>query len=92
MCSVAGGAVTTLMITNSVEEAVLLSDRIVPLSRGPKATLGAAIDVPLAKPRSADLLMHDDAAIHIQARVIEFLTGFSHGKTPINCAAEEVRV
>src|SRR5205085_3334700 len=43
LCGVSGRSVTTLMITNSVEEAILLSDRIVPLSRGPRATLGPAI-------------------------------------------------
>ena len=41
-----GRSVTTLMITNSVDEAILLSDRIIPLSRGPKATLGPSIPVP----------------------------------------------
>jgi len=102
MCSAVGGAVTTLMITNSVEEAILLSDRIVPLSRGPRATLGAAIDVPLPKPRSADLLMHDDGAIHIQARIIEFLTGFSQSagssaapgrhSPAVGCVAQEAKI
>jgi ABC-type nitrate/sulfonate/bicarbonate transport system, ATPase component len=77
LCSEAGRPVTTLMITNSVEEAILLSDRIIPLSRGPRATLGPAIGVPLAKPRSASMLAHDDEAIHIQARIVEFLTGFA---------------
>jgi nitrate/nitrite transport system ATP-binding protein len=78
MCSEAGRPVTTLMITNSVEEAILLSDRIVPLSRGPRATLGPAISVPLARPRSASMLAHDEEAIQIQSRVVEFLTGFAH--------------
>ena len=46
MRSSIGASVTTLMITNSVDEAILLSDRIIPLSRGPKATLGPSIPVP----------------------------------------------
>lgn len=78
MCSATGRPVTTLMITNNVEEAILLSDRIVPLSKGPRATLGPAVSVPLKRPRSADALVHDTEAIHIQARIVEFLTGFSH--------------
>ncbi|MEJ7605248.1 MAG: ABC transporter ATP-binding protein [Bryobacteraceae bacterium] len=77
MCSAIGRPVTVLMITNSVEEAVLLSDRIVPMSKGPRATLGPALTVPLAKPRSAAMLAHDDEAIRIQARIVEFLTGFA---------------
>ncbi len=83
MCSAAGRPVTTLMITNNVQEAILLSDRIVPLSKGPRATLGPAVSVPLARPRSSDALVHDSEAIHIQARIVEFLTGFSHSVHPL---------
>jgi nitrate/nitrite transport system ATP-binding protein len=69
--------ITTVMITNSVEEAILLSDRIVPLSKGPRATLGAAIPVPIPHPRSAAGLLHDALALNIEARVIDYLTAFS---------------
>jgi nitrate/nitrite transport system ATP-binding protein len=61
------------MITNSVEEAILLSDRIVPLSRGPKATLRPAVDVTLPRPRTPDTLAHSDETVRIQARVIDSL-------------------
>ncbi|MBK5294137.1 MAG: ABC transporter ATP-binding protein, partial [Acidobacteriia bacterium] len=44
---------TVLMITNSVDEALLLSDRIVALGRGPGASLSPPVKVPLARPRSA---------------------------------------
>jgi len=79
LCSAAGRQVTMIMITNSVQEAILLSDRIVPLTRGPRATLGPAISVELEKPRTASQLLHDEKAVHIQSRVVEFLTGFTHG-------------
>ena len=75
LCSEAGRPVTTLMITNNVDEAILLSDRIVPLTRGPRATLGAPVEVPLMKPRSAAQLMHDEAAVRIRSRIVECLTG-----------------
>ena len=42
LCSSAERPVTTIMITNSVEEAILLADRIVPMTRGPRATLARA--------------------------------------------------
>ena len=48
LCSSAERPVTTVMITNSVEEAILLSDRIVPMLPGPPATLGAPIAVAAA--------------------------------------------
>ena len=41
------------MITNNVDEAILLSDRIVPMTPGPRATLRPPIPVPLARPRPA---------------------------------------
>ena len=43
LCSSAERPVTTVMITNNVEEAILLADRIVPMLPGPPATLGAPI-------------------------------------------------
>ena len=69
-----GGQVTTVMITNNVEEAILLSDRIVPIVPGPPATLGTPIPVPLPRPRTASLLAHDDAAARVRTDVIATLT------------------
>ena len=74
LCSVAGRPITTLMITNSVEEALLLSDRIIPMTAGPRATLGATVAVALAKPRSASELLHDDHAADVRAHVVGSLT------------------
>jgi nitrate/nitrite transport system ATP-binding protein len=82
LCTEAGGGVTAVMITNNLDEALLLSDRIVPMTRGPRARLSAPISVKLAKPRSADALMRDAAAIHIRSEVVEFLSDFVHRKTP----------
>lgn len=79
MCSAMARPVTVILITNSVQEAILLSDRIVPMTRGPRATLGPAISVPLPRPRTAALLIHDEEAVHIEARIVEFLTGFAVG-------------
>src|SRR6266851_3063297 len=42
---------TILMITHDVDEAVLLSDRIVMMTNGPSARIGEVLDVPLARPR-----------------------------------------
>jgi nitrate/nitrite transport system ATP-binding protein len=66
--------VTTIMITNSVEEALLLSDRIVPMTRGPRATLGVPVTVEIPKPRSLAQLLHDKHAVHVRAYVVESLT------------------
>jgi nitrate/nitrite transport system ATP-binding protein len=44
---------TAVMITNDVDEAILLADRILPLKPGPHATLGPAFEVALERPRNA---------------------------------------
>ena len=74
LCGEGERAVTTLMITNSVEEAILLSDRIVPMLPGPPATLGAAIAVPLRRPRTVAGLAHQENATRVRAQVIATLT------------------
>ena len=73
LCRSVGRPVTALMITNNVDEAILLSDRILALSRGPGATLSPAVPVNLPRPRGADLLMHDDRAVRVRNRLAEFL-------------------
>ncbi len=75
MCSVLERPVTAIMITNNVDEALLLSDRIVPMTRAPRATLGAPIDITLPRPRDAAHILHDDGAMHLRASVIACLTG-----------------
>jgi nitrate/nitrite transport system ATP-binding protein len=75
LCGAVERSVTAVMVTNSVDEAILLSDRIIPLSKGPAATLGPPIEVGLPRPRSASALAHDPVALAVEARIIEYLTG-----------------
>ena len=74
LCAGRERPVTTVMITNSVEEAILLSDRIVPIVTGPPASLGASIVVELARPRTLAQLAHDEQATHARAHVVAALT------------------
>jgi nitrate/nitrite transport system ATP-binding protein len=74
LCSSVTTPVTTIMITNSVEEALLLSDRIVPILPGPPATLGAPIAVDLPRGRTLALLAHDEQASLVRAHVVATLT------------------
>ena len=64
---------TALMITHDVEEAVLLSDRIVMLTKGPAATSGSILDVPLPRPRARLELLADPTYISCRAAVLDFL-------------------
>jgi nitrate/nitrite transport system ATP-binding protein len=93
MCSATGRPVTTIMISNNVEEAILLADRIVPMTRPPSreavrrgvaagARLGDAVAVPLARPRSIAQLLHDEEAERVRAHVVESLTDAVSNHSP----------
>jgi nitrate/nitrite transport system ATP-binding protein len=64
---------TVLMITHDVDEAVLLSDRIVMMTNGPSAQIGEVLDVPLARPRKRLSLAADPTYLKCRQRVLEFL-------------------
>ena len=66
---------TVVLVTNDVDEAILLADRIVPLSAGPKATLGPSIAVELERPRSHTSLNRSPEFKRIRESVIDYLLG-----------------
>lgn len=73
---------TIVMITNDVDEAILLADRIVPLSAGPNATLGASVSVEIARPRERVALNHDPYFRQVRSALIEYLMSTKKKKTP----------
>lgn len=64
---------TVLMITHDVDEATLLSDRIVMMTNGPAAHIGEVLDVPLARPRRRLELAANQTYLKCRQRVLEFL-------------------
>jgi nitrate/nitrite transport system ATP-binding protein len=64
---------TVLMITHDVDEAVLLSDRIVMMTNGPAATIGEILPVPLPRPRKRLELATSPTYLKCRQRVLEFL-------------------
>ncbi len=64
---------TTIMVTHDVDEAVLLSDRIVMLSNGPAATIGEILEVALPRPRDRVALANDGDYLAYRAAVVDFL-------------------
>jgi nitrate/nitrite transport system ATP-binding protein len=64
---------TMLLITNDVDEGILLSDRIIPLGAGPRATLGPATTVDIPRPRDRKELNHDPRFRAIRLGVLEYL-------------------
>ncbi len=64
---------TIILITNDVDEAILLADRIIPLTPGPEATLGPEFEVNLARPRDRAAMNSDDEFIRLRREVTQYL-------------------
>ena len=64
---------TVVMVTHDVDEAVLLSDRIVMMTNGPAATIGEILTIALERPRDRIALAEDPRYVHYRAAVLEFL-------------------
>jgi nitrate/nitrite transport system ATP-binding protein len=79
---------TVIMITHDVDEAVLLSDRIVMMTNGPSASIGRILNVDLLRPRDRLSLAEDPTFNHYRAEVVKFLHE-RHGKPKLAPVAGE---
>ena len=66
---------TVILITNDVDEGLLLADRIIPLSAGPRATLGPSFDVDLDRPRDRKALGGDPRFKRMKKQILDWLLG-----------------
>lgn len=64
---------TIILITNDVDEAILLADRIIPLTPGPNATLGPNFKVNIDRPRDRTALNNDEEFIRLRASITDYL-------------------
>lgn len=64
---------TVVMVTHDVDEAVLLSDRIVMMTNGPAASIGEILTVDLPHPRDRMQLANDPQYHHLRSQVLAFL-------------------
>jgi nitrate ABC transporter ATP-binding subunit len=64
---------TLLMVTHDVDEALFLSDRVVMMTNGPRATVGEILDIPFARPRNRASLLEDPEYYVLRERLIGFL-------------------
>jgi nitrate/nitrite transport system ATP-binding protein len=76
---------TVVMVTHDVDEAVLLSDRVVMMTNGPAATIGEILSVDLARPRLRIELAEDSRYVHYRKEVLEFLYT-RHGNVQLRAA------
>ncbi len=64
---------TIVLITNDVDEALYMADRVIPLSLGPGATLGPETAVPFPRPRDRCLINADPEAFRLRAEIVDYL-------------------
>jgi nitrate/nitrite transport system ATP-binding protein len=64
---------TVVLITNDVDEALLLADRVIPLTLGPGATLGKEFKNDLPRPRDRTAVNHDPAFKALRAEITQYL-------------------
>ena len=77
---------TVMMITHDVDEAVLMSDRVVMMTNGPAATIGQVMDVPLARPRNRIELAEDKVYNHCRQEILSFLYEKQRKVEPISAS------
>ena len=77
---------TIVLVTNDVDEALLLADRIIPLTPGPDATLGPEFKVDLPRPRDRAGLNQNETFIQLRAAITDYLMtiGAERGAGPGN--------
>jgi len=83
---------TVVLVTNDVDEALLLADRIIPLTIAPRATLGREFKVNLARPRDRTTVNHNDEYKHLRAEITQYLLdmGEQRSTDAVECIAPVV--
>ncbi|HTT07839.1 MAG TPA: ABC transporter ATP-binding protein [Gammaproteobacteria bacterium] len=81
---------TVILITNDVDEGLMLADRIIPLKPGPGATLGPEFAVNLPRPRDRKAMNHDPAFKHLRREVTQYLMDV--GMDRQSAADQEIRL
>jgi nitrate/nitrite transport system ATP-binding protein len=76
---------TVIMVTHDVDEAVLLSDKIVMMTNGPAATVGEILDVNMPRPRDRLALADDARYAWCRTQVLKFL--YERQRKPADAAA-----
>jgi nitrate/nitrite transport system ATP-binding protein len=71
---------TVVLITNDPDEGIYLADRIIPLTAGPRATLGPSFTIEIPRPRDRKAINHDPHFKQLRHEVTEFLLNSRHGQ------------
>ena len=80
---------TAVMVTHDVDEAVLLSDRVIMMTSGPEARVGDVLEVPFARPRDRHALLDSPAFYNLREKLVTFLEDEGQrSKPPLTPAAK----
>jgi len=71
--------VTAVCVTHDVDEAILLADRVVMMTNGPRATIGRIMDVKLPRPRTRKALLDHPDYYAYREELLNFLEEYEHG-------------
>ncbi|MEM8822247.1 MAG: ABC transporter ATP-binding protein [Pseudomonadota bacterium] len=74
--------VTAICVTHDVDEAILLADRVVMMTNGPRATIGKITNVDLPRPRTRKALLEHSDYYAYRQELLDFLEEYEHGATP----------
>ncbi|MEM6588393.1 MAG: nitrate ABC transporter ATP-binding protein [Pseudomonadota bacterium] len=74
--------VTAICVTHDVDEAILLADRVVMMTNGPRATIGQITEVDLPRPRTRKALLEHPDYYKYRQEVLDFLEEYEHGAKP----------
>ncbi len=83
---------TVILITNDVDEAIYMADRVIPLNPGPDATFGPEFPVLLQRPRDRTALNHDAEFKRLRAEITRYLMDIGMQKTQADEAAEKIKL
>ncbi len=72
---------TVILITNDVDEAIYMADRVIPLNPGPDATFGPAFHIDLERPRDRTALNHNPEFKRLRAEITRYLMNIGMEKT-----------
>ncbi|WP_204355243.1 ABC transporter ATP-binding protein [Roseovarius amoyensis] len=78
--------VTAVCVTHDVDEAILLADRVVMMTNGPRARIGKIVDVNLPRPRTRKALLEHPDYYTYRAEILQFLEDYEHGASKKDAA------
>jgi len=81
---------TIVLITNDVDEALLLADRVVAMTPAPSATFGRAFDVPLIRPRLRADMNHDPGYVRLRGDITRYMLGLAKTRSEAAATTREL--